>query len=252
MIKILKTVTMSPEQCAIVIEGMRNSFNSWDKSDSCMNPRYRGHDRFYLGEEDYNLMQKLAKCGPAEAKYRRMMPVWVTLEAPLYWWKEMDTYKVGTVRNSCSTMHKITEKEFTIDDFSVEHISTDEITGLPFTTDSVMSDLEHVISKLNACRVKYLQTKDKLWWWQIIQLLPSSYNQRATLMLNYEVLANIYHQRKNHKLDEWKEFCAWIEGLPCSKLITGENDNTLHVGAYKRDVDESEILRDHTNPNFYE
>lgn len=212
MLKIEKTVLPSPEQWEIIIEGMRNPMNSWDKSDS-----YKTHIEnsgtlnaadfeFFMGEADYGLMEKLAKGGAVHAKYRRMIPVYVTINAPLYWWKEFDTYKVGTVCNSCSTMHKIHAKEFTLDDFSCE--------WCPGFTNGVVSTLE-------AWRKAYLETKDKKYWHAMIQLLPTSYNQKRTIMLNYEVLVNIYHSRKNHKLDEWHTFCDWIETLPYSELITG-------------------------------
>ena len=209
MLKIEKTVLPSPEQWEIIIEGMRNPMNSWDKSDSEI---YYDVD-FVLGENDHKLMTSLAKGGAVHAKYRRMIPVFLTINAPLYWWKEFDTYKVGTVANSCSTMHKIHSKEFTLDDFSIEHLS-----GRAMTT------LVEVIKMLNFYRDWYLEAKDKTQWWQMIQLLPTSYNQKRTVMLNYEVLVNIYHSRKNHKLDEWHTFCDWIRGLPYSELITGGVD----------------------------
>lgn len=217
MLKIEKFVTMSPEQWEIVIEGMRNPMNSWDRSDS-----YIAHIEdpetlntadfeFFLGENDHALMTSLAKGGPVHGKYRRMMPVWVTLTAPLYWWKEFDTYKVGTVANSCSTMHKIHAKEFTLEDFSLEHL-------FPDVRDAFEVSVLHF---LNMARSLYLNEKDKKYWWQMIQLLPSSYNQKRTVLLNYEVLYNIYHSRRHHKLDEWHVFCDWIEQLPHSDLITG-------------------------------
>ena len=208
------------------IIGMRNPMNSWDKSDSwygCgseFNDHLEPEDcdmdnckncHFCIGKNDLDLMKRLAKAGTDHRKFMRMIVVYVDVTSPLYWWKEFDTYKVGTVRNSCSTMHKITEKEFTLDDFSHEHLSDDSI-----------KLLKDIVFILNFHREKYLETKDKNYWWQLIQLLPSSYNQRATLMLNYEVLANMYHSRKNHKLDEWHIFCDWIETLPHSELITGE------------------------------
>ena len=208
------------------IIGMRNPMNSWDKSDSwygCgsefddhLEPEDCDMDNcknchFCIGKNDLDLMKRLAKAGTDHRKFMRMIVVYVDVTSPLYWWKEFDTYKVGTVRNSCSTMHKITEKEFTLDDFSHEHLSDDSI-----------KLLKDIVFILNFHREKYLETKDKNYWWQLIQLLPSSYNQRATLMLNYEVLANMYHSRKNHKLDEWHIFCDWIETLPHSELITGE------------------------------
>lgn len=202
MLKIEKTVLPSPEQWEIIIEGMRNPMNSWEKSDSLC--AYDG--AFILGEADHKLMSKLAKGGAVHAKYRRMIPVFLTINAPFYWWKEFDTYKVGTVCNSCSTMHKIHSKKFTLDDFSCE--------CCPGFTNGVVETLE-------AWRKMYLETKDKKYWYAIIQFLPSSYNQKRTIMLNYEVLVNIYHSRKNHKLDEWHTFCDWIRGLPYSELITG-------------------------------
>ena len=159
-------------------------------------------------------MQRLAKAGTDHRKFMRMMPVYVRITAPLYWWKEFDTYKVGTVANSCSTMHKIAEKEFTLEDFSCEHMDIASKTCL-----------ETTIGYLNLFRQNFLENHDKDIWWQMIQLLPSSYNQTRNVMLNYEVLANIYHSRKNHKLDEWRELCSWIETLPYSELITGEENN---------------------------
>jgi hypothetical protein len=164
-------------------------------------------------------MQRLSNAGTEHRKYLRMMPVYVRITAPLYWWKEFDTYKVGTVANSCSTMHKIAEKEFTLEDFSCEHL-LNEKACLDDENPSI-DILKATIKELNKWRDKYLYTKDKLYWWQMIQLLPSSYNQTRNVMLNYEVLANIYRQRKNHKLDEWREVCKWIETLPYSELITG-------------------------------
>lgn len=212
------------------IRGMRNPMNSWDKSDSkydiqncddcvhksdysvCHNsPIYKCFDT-KVGDNDLDLMKRLAKAGTDHRKFMRMIVVYVDVTAPLYWWKEADTYKVGTARNSCSTMHKITGKEFTLEDFSHEHLLESGFNNC----------LLYVIQCLNTWREKYLETNDKRFWWQIIQLLPSSYNQKATLMLNYEVLANMYHSRKNHKLDEWVEFCKWIESLPYSELITGD------------------------------
>lgn len=195
------------------IRGMRNPMNSWDKSDS---QYIRGC--FHVGKNDLKLMKKLAESGTDHRKYLRMVTVYCDITAPLYWWKEFDTYKVGTVANSCSTMHKIQAKEFTLDDFSHEHILHETFTGLvnPVTL------LNAIVDALNQNRELYLQTKDKKYWWQMIQLLPSSYNQNRTVMLNYEVLANIYKSRKNHKLDEWRTFCKWIENsLPYSELITG-------------------------------
>ena len=211
------------------IRGLRNPLNSWDKSDSelCKGadgfedctinvtgecPRHNDfrHDIFCIGPNDHSLMIKLRNAGTDHRKFMRMIMVSFDITAPLYWWKEYDTYKVATVANSCSTMHKIHEKEFTMDDFSHEHL----LTGSMF-------QLHRTVDLLNEAREEYLKTKDKVYWWQMIQLLPSSYNQKRTVMLNYEVLANIYKSRKNHKLDEWHTFCEWIESLPYSELITG-------------------------------
>jgi hypothetical protein len=208
MLKIEKTVTVSPEQWEIIIEGSRNPMNSWNRMDSA----YDDFEECYrIGKADHKLLSSLAQGGPVHAKYRRMIPVWVTLTAPLYWHKELDTYKVGTVCNSCSTMHKIHTKEFTLDDFSHEKLNEKSLYILNITTDY-----------LNAARNAFLATKEKMYWEQMIQLLPSSYNQKRTYMFNYEVLHNIYHSRKNHKLDEWHTFCDWIKTLPYSELITME------------------------------
>lgn len=219
MLKIEKTILPSPEQWEIIIEGMRNPLNSWHLSDSWKthieNPETlnTADHEFFLGEADHRLMTNLAKGGTTHAKYRRMIPVFVTINAPLYWWKEFDTYKVGTVANSCSTMHKIHAKPFSLDDFSHEHL-----------TDVSMGVLCYTIDNLNNCRELFLVDKNKEWWWQMIQLLPTSFNQKRTVMLNYEVLAGIYPTRKNHKLDEWHTFCRWIEELPHSDIIIGGND----------------------------
>ena len=201
------------------IRGMRNPMNSWDKSDSYENYTVTYEDYseiripyYRVGAGDFALMKKLVKAGTDHSKFMRMINVTFDITAPLYWWKEFDTYKVGTVRNSCSTMHKVTSKEFTLDDFSHEQL-----------TDSAIKQwLEPTIEGLNIARQMYIEKdgKSKAAWWQIIQLLPSSYNQRATIQLNYAVLRNIYHSRKNHKLDEWIDFCKWIETLPYSELIT--------------------------------
>ena len=235
MLKIENTEVIGWEAA---IRGMRNPMNSWGKSDSflCREiedgtcpedcsfrgkcPVYGTKDFFVLGDNDYTLMKNLRNAGTDHRKFMRMITVYLDITAPLYWWKEFDTYKVGTVANSCSTMHKIHAKEFTLEDFSCEHLleSSDADWG-----DVVgKSVLEHVIFSLNVYRGLYLSTKDKKYWWQMIQLLPSSYNQKRTVMLNYEVLANIYKSRRNHKLDEWHIFCDWIESLPYSELITGE------------------------------
>lgn len=209
MIKIEKTQTYGWEA---TIRGMRNPMNSWDKSDSCFcpdEPACEGNCAVHIGPSDLGLMTKLAEAGNDHGKFLRMITVTVDLTAPLYWWKEFDTYKVGTVANSCSTMHKIQAKEFTQDDFSHDHLAEDSLMVL-----------DVVIGQLNAARMVFNATQEKEEWWQMIQLLPSSYNQKRTVLLNYAVLKNIYHSRKNHKLDEWHDFCHWIEGLPYSKLIT--------------------------------
>ena len=217
MLKIEKTVLPSPAQWEIIIEGMRNPMNSWHLSDSCVehieNPETlnTADFAFHLGDADHKLMKNLAKAGSVHAKYRRMIPVFLTIDAPLYWWKEFDTYKVGTVCNSCSTMHKIHSKPFLLKDFSVDHLHTENVW--------LIAD---IIRRLNSCREAFLNTKDKEWWWQMIQLLPPSYNQKRTVMLNYEVLVGIYRDRANHKLTEWHTFCDWIQNLPYSELITGE------------------------------
>ena len=203
------------------IRGMRNPLNSWDKSDSFWQAELKTEDmqefpispEYIVGRKDLDLMKRLVSAGTDHRKFMRMIVVYVDVTAPLYWFKEMDTYKVGTVRNSCSTMHTITQKEFTLDDFSTEYLKGNCYSHSLFC---------EIINALNFHRNLYLETKDKYYWWQIIQILPSSYNQRATLMLNYEVLANIYHSRKNHKLDCWRTFCEWIETLPYAKeLICG-------------------------------
>lgn len=224
MIKLEHTVLSSPEQMQLVIEGMRNPMNSWDKSDSGYNMLRYDVNGLQIGKNDYSLMNKLAKAGTDHRKFMRMMPVYVRITAPLYWWKEFDTYKVGTVANSCSTMHKIQEKEFTFDDFSIEHLS---ILGRNL--------MFQICNVLNRNRELFLETKDKAYWWQMIQLLPSSYNQTRNVMLNYEVLANMYHSRKNHKLDEWKDFCKWVEELPMSDLITNNMSKASELDNEKED-----------------
>lgn len=243
MIKLEHVVLASPEQMKFIIEGMRNPMNSWDKSDSEVALEqlvWRDEkipDKFKLGPDDHSLMQRLSNAGTVHRKFMRMIPVYVRITAPLYWWKEFDTYKVGTVANSCSTMHKIAEKEFTLDDFSCEHLISDWIGDNndaiwykdPPKNGSIecpiifspLDALRTTIGVLNTNREAYLKTKDKKFWWQLIQLLPSSYNQTRNIMMNYEVLANIYKPRKDHKLDEWRNFCKWIEELPYSELITG-------------------------------
>ena len=192
----------------------RNAMNSWNKSDSDLNADT-------LGKNDLELAKKLSKAGNDHAKFIRMINVTCDITAPLYWYKEYDTYKVGTTANSCSTMHKIQAKEFTLDDFSHEHLIVDEDTSTNY-----IGVLDFVIDSLNRARIKYLETKNKDYWWQMIQLLPSSYNQRRTVQLNYQVLKSMYFARKDHKLDEWHTFCDWIETLPYFKEIClgGESD----------------------------
>lgn len=232
MIRFENVGLASPEQMEFIIEGMRNPMNSWEKSDSYAGHEYMGtgNEYFKLGENDHSLMQRLSNAGTEHRKYMRMMPVYVRITAPLYWWKEFDTYKVGTVANSCSTMHKIQEKEFTLEDFSTEHlgvlIPAEKNDGVENYRNLWIATLEEIIDSLNVAHTFYNRETDpklkKDYWWQMIQLLPSSYNQTRNVMLNYEVLANIYRQRKNHKLDEWREFCRWIESLPYFELITGK------------------------------
>lgn len=234
MIKIENVILAGPEQMEFIIQGMRNPKNSWEKSDSKI--EYESyHDmsggEYILGHNDHSLMQQLSNAGTEHRKYMRMMPVYARITAPLYWWKEADTYKIGTVSNSCSTMHKIADKEFTLDDFSYEHLMKVP-EGSWF---SPLNVLEITIHTLNIYRKLYLGTPSpdgsigilenrKDIWWQMIQLLPSSYNQTRNIMFNYEVLANIYRQRQNHKLDEWIKFCNWIKTLPHSELITGKRE----------------------------
>ena len=231
MIKIENVVLPSAEQWEAVIRGMRNPMNSWDKMDSEItfndNPAVLedAYPQFFIGDADYELAQKLADGGSVHAKYRRMIPVYLDITAPLYLWKEFETYKVGTVSNSCSTMHKIHAKKFELSDFSCEHLFHNVNDTEMWLDVDFFNVLDNTIFYLNKARELYLDTKDKNYWWQMIQLLPSSYNQRRTVMLNYEVLANIYPMRKNHKLDEWRDFCEWIETLPYSELITREKEN---------------------------
>lgn len=203
----LKIENVSTFGWKAAIRGMRNPKNSWEKSDSSV---VDGHS-FFVGDNDFALMRTLANAGTDHGKFMRMIHVQCDITAPLYWWKEADQYKVGTVTDSCSTMHKIHAKEFAIEDFSDEHLETGWLACLDDT----------IIPLLNRARTKFIETKDKRYWWQMIQLLPSSYNQLRTWDLNYAVLQNIYHARRNHKLDEWHTFCDWIESLPYSDLITG-------------------------------
>nr|DAU65889.1 MAG TPA: hypothetical protein [Caudoviricetes sp.] len=247
MIKLDHEVLCSDEQMEFIIEGMRNPMNSWERSDStwgcyCYDGEMKDCDicnhiapddctwnpNYILGKNDLNLMTRLSKAGRDHRKYMRMIPVMIRVTAPLYWWKEFDTYKIGTVGSSTSTMHKIAAKEFTILDFSTEHLMSGRVKSESIYdengNDITMASntlLGHVINHLNIFRKLYLETKDKLYWYQLIQLLPSSYNQTRNLVLNYEVLSNIYASRRNHKLDEWHVFCDWIEALPHSYLITG-------------------------------
>lgn len=247
MIKIENTNVVGWEAA---IRGMRNPMNSWEKSDSewylmgtpgtnpaAANDKYL-REKYCIGDNDLNLMKRLAKAGTDHRKFMRMITVYLDITAPLYWWKEFDTYKVGTVANSCSTMHKIAEKEFTLEDFSHEHLfEEDDVGGMYYSATAEeeltsMDVLNVIIEALNVYRKTYMAVKAdtesdydhtaKEYWWQMIQLLPSSYNQKRTIMLNYEVLANIYKSRRNHKLDEWHTFCDWIENLPYSELIIGE------------------------------
>lgn len=232
MIKIEETETYGWEAA---IRGMRNPKNSWDKSDSKQLPDMLMDEQTYvpahfeIGPNDLDLMTRLCNAGTDHRKFMRMIIVSCDITAPLYWWKEFDTYKVGTVANSCSTMHKIHAKRFSADDFSHEYIWDDSI-ELPQTKlvgieddEAYLDDAEiliYTIGMLNELRELYINTKDKRYWYKMIQLLPSSYNQKRTVMLNYEVLANMYKSRKNHKLDEWHDFCDWIKTLPYSELIT--------------------------------
>lgn len=213
------------------IRGMRNPHNSWDKSDSKYLRQEDGHiiaSRYEVGPNDHDLMMRLVKAGTDHRKFMRMIVVYVDITAPLYWYKELETYKVGTVSNSCSTMYSIHKKPFFVDDFSCEDIL--ESCDRPLISARWQGYVDWapyevfltIVELLNRCREKYLETGEKIWWRQIIQFLPSNYNQRRTLMLNYEVLANIYRARRNHKLTEWREFCHWIETLPYSELITGK------------------------------
>ena len=218
MLTIEKTVLPSPEQWEIIVEGMRNPMNSWDKMDSevdwdSLEERYK----FELGDADHNLMTRLANGGAVHAKYRRMIPVWATINAPMYWWKEFDTYKVGTVANSCSTMHKIHSKPIELCDFSIDNFEMKY-----FDDNFEFNDMfVNVVYDCEELRKKFLETGDKKYWKGLIELLPMGYNQKRTVMLNYEVLVNIYKWRRNHKLDEWHTFCNWIECLPYADLIIG-------------------------------
>ena len=214
------------------IRGMRNPMNSWSKSDSSYfysESSYPHSGEFvHIGKNDLVLMKSLIKAGSDHRKFLRFINVTCDIVAPLYWWKEFDTYKVGTVRNSCSTMHTIAKKEFTLDDFSIEHIESIDfidVDALGYTDCSCIDNCtlaKLIVEVLNFNRKKYLETKGKGYWWQIIQLLPSSYNQRATVQLNYEVLMKMYHERKNHRLDEWKTFCEWVKTLPYMRELLSD------------------------------
>jgi len=218
------------------IRGMRNPMNSWEKSDSEFSvceceqwPHDIKKSLVELGPNDLDLMKRLRNAGTDHRKFMRMITVYLDITAPFYWWKEFDTYKVGTVANSCSTMHKIAEKEFTLEDFSCEHLINESVTEetIEYNPTDLWfhGHLFNTVRMLNNARERYLKTKDRKYWWQMIQLLPSSYNQKRTIMLNYEVLANIYKSRRNHKLDEWHIFCDWIEELPYSEVITGYEED---------------------------
>ena len=241
MITIENVVTPSPEQWKALILGARNPMNSWDRSDSKFyedvdfDPDdYIDQGMYFLGPNDLDLMMRLRNAGTDHRKFMRMIVVYVTITAPLYWWKEFDTYRVGVEKNSCSTMHKIHAKEFTLDDFSCEHLLKPKDVDVPDNSCcnpnwegcgiiAPIDILEETVNMLNKAREMFLETKDKKYWYTMIQLLPSSYNQKRTVMLNYEVLANIYKSRKDHKLNEWRDFCSWIETLPYSELITGQS-----------------------------
>lgn len=253
MIKIENSEVMGWEHA---IRGMRNPMNSWEKSDSdyrkylsqkcdecgkynvpdenscdgCWVDNYKfPYKGFIVGPNDLDLMKRLRNAGTDHRKFMRMITVYLDITAPFYWWKEFDTYKVGTVANSCSTMHKIAEKEFTLEDFSCEHLINESVTEetIEYNPTDLWfhGHLFNTVRMLNNARERYLKTKDRKYWWQMIQLLPSSYNQKRTIMLNYEVLANIYKSRRNHKLDEWHIFCDWIEELPYSEVITGYEED---------------------------
>ena len=241
MIKLENVVLASPEQMEFIIQGMRNPHNSWEKSDSdrcssihacdihydhcdkCIHSNKRIGGDFAIGDNDHSLMQRLANAGTDHRKFMRMMPVYVRITAPLYWWKEFDTYKIGTVANSCSTMHKIAEKHFSVNDISCEMLMRGNVENGDPELKAHYKHMTLVLDSLNNLRDLYLKTGDKKYWRCMIEMLPSSYNQTRNVMMNYEVLANIYKSRKEHKLDCWRDFCKWIEELPYSELITGGN-----------------------------
>ena len=242
MIKLENTEVMGWEAA---IRGMRNPLNSWGQSDSSFEDVLEDVDNLHtyymknadVGPNDFNLMKRLRNAGTDHRKFMRMITVYVDITAPLYWWKEFDTYKVGTVANSCSTMHKIADKEFTLEDFSCEHLGVTvpaELNdGIEVFQNLWIESLKRTIEDLNVARCSYIREQNvdlkKKYWWQMIQLLPSSYNQRRTVMLNYEVLANMYKSRKNHKLYEWNDLCMWMRALPYSQLITGEFDIPIFI-----------------------
>ena len=232
MIKIEHVVTPAPDQMEFIIEGMRNPLNSWKRSDTVT---FTDEHVFGVGPNDEKLMAQLCIAGPEHRKFMRMMTVYARITAPLYWWKEFDTYKVGTVSNSCSTMHKIGEKEFTLDDFSYErlgvYVPAEENDGEKCFQNLWYENMKTTIQSLNVARVYYIRTNSpnlkREYWWQMIQLLPSSYNQTRNVMMNYEVLRTMVGQRSNHKLTEWIDFCKWATKLPHGWLmeiesITGE------------------------------
>lgn len=214
MIEITKTKTYGWESA---VRGMRNPLNSWDKSDSQFNDFIEGISVPLaiplIGQNDLGLMKRLRNAGSDHAKYLRYIQVTCDLNAPMYWWKEYDTYKVGTVANSCSTMHKLAAKKFEMSDFSTEHLEGESI-----------PTMNHILWTLNRARDNFIKTKDKKYWWQMVQLLPTNYNQKRTVLLNYAVLRNMYHSRKSHKLDEWHTFCDWVKTLPYSELITEDGE----------------------------
>lgn len=240
MLTISKTVTPSPAQWEIVLEGMRNPHDSWDNMDSYIthfeNPETleTADYQFYMGKNDRSRAMNLSNGGSVHAKYRRQLPVHAHITAPLYFWKEFETYRTGVAPNptdieldSCSTMHRVTAKEFTMSDFSHEHLFTAEdiLNGIVEKGYPIgENDLIRTIGSLNYYRKKFLETEDMNWWWQIIQTLPSSYNQKRTLFINYEALSSMYFWRHNHKLDEWRQLCRWIENLPYSELITRKGE----------------------------
>ena len=260
MIKLENTEVIGWEAA---IRGMRNPMNSWEKSDSSFEDVFEDPENLHtyymknveIGPNDFGLMKRLRNAGTDHRKFMRMIAVYVDITAPFYWWKEYDTYKIGTVANSCSTMHKIADKEFTLEDFSCEHLGVTvpaELNdGEEVFKNLWIESLKRTIEDLNIARGFYIREQNadlkKKYWWQMIQLLPSSYNQRRTVMLNYEVLANMYKSRKNHKLDEWHTFCDWVMNLPYSELITGIFDES----DADKDVVSTEAPFDHLEPTDF-